>query len=419
MVIHEHPPEIAEARQQVAGELSGARIEPTDAIRGLVDLPDLPVAVGDHVVGRLPRLRIAVFRDLLRLGIEHADGVAAELGEPEPVLRIDPAAPCTSVGGRGRIEGEFAALGVDLADAAGSELEQVAVVLLVGVDAVDPERPVGLGIAERAEVLVLAGRDVEPHDLRAVRILHPGLAVDLRSRHREMRLLGGIALPFLGNRIDAEARGLAIEPREPGLVHQADPDIAVLVDLEIKRALRMLRLLHRDRIVRRLAGLRIHPGNELLAEMREPDHPVGINHYVMRLDLAPGQIVFRDHHPGRAAGRARELLDLEGMARAPVEIDARKVFRETLLHRGRDRRATVRAVEPLRLPVRSAGIVAAHALEHFQEIGLGVLRLEDPLHGVAVRAIEQHPLDLVRPGRAVDPFGIGDLVGSGRGGLQV
>ena len=84
------------------------------------------------------------------------------------------------------------------------ELEDVGVVLLIGVDAVDADRPVIGRIVERAEVLVLPSLEVEPHDLRAVRVLDPGLAVDLRRRHREVRLLRGVGLPLLGHRIDAE-----------------------------------------------------------------------------------------------------------------------------------------------------------------------------------------------------------------------
>ena len=56
------------------------------------------------------------------------------------------------------------------------------------------------------------------------------------------------------------------------------------------------------------------------------------------------------------------------------------------------------ADEPLRLHVRGARIVAAHAVEHLQEIVAAVLRAENPLQRMAVRAIEQVALQLVRTG---------------------
>ena len=227
------------------------------------------------------------------------------LGEPQPVLVIDAAAPRPRERRRRRIERHRAGLGVDLADAAVAELEDVGVVLLVGVDAVDADRPAVRRNLERAEVLVLAGLGIELHDLRAVGVLHPDLAVGLHARHREMRLLRGVGLPFLRHRIDAELFGLAVEPRHAALVHHADPDIAVGIDFEIERALRMVGLEHRDRIVRDLAGVGIELGQELLAEMREPDAAVGIDDDVVRLDLFPRQIVFGDDDArGAACSRA-------------------------------------------------------------------------------------------------------------------
>jgi hypothetical protein len=103
------------------------------------------------LVNYIDRQLAAVLDDLLGFGIEHADGVAAKFCEPKPILRIDPPAPRPSMGRRRRIERELAGLGVDLADAAGREFEGVAIVLLVGVDAVDAERPLGRGIVECAE----------------------------------------------------------------------------------------------------------------------------------------------------------------------------------------------------------------------------------------------------------------------------
>src|SRR5262249_23020960 len=154
------------------------------------------------------------------------------LGKPKPVLEIDAPAPRSRVGRRRRIEGKLAGSGVDLADATDREFEDIDVILRIGVDAVDADRPAVGRVVESTEVLVLPGLQVETHDLRAVRIFYPDLAVDFHARHREMRLLGGVRLPFLRYRINPQRARGAIEPRHAGLVHQADPEIAVVVDFE-------------------------------------------------------------------------------------------------------------------------------------------------------------------------------------------
>ena len=58
-------------------------------------------------------------------GVEHRDLVGAELGEPQPVLRIDAAAPRARERRRRRIKSERVSFGVDLADATVAKLEDV------------------------------------------------------------------------------------------------------------------------------------------------------------------------------------------------------------------------------------------------------------------------------------------------------
>ena len=171
------------------------------------------------------------------------------------------------------------------------------------------------GILNEPRFSYCAGHGIELQDLRAVRVLHPDLAVDLHPRHREVRLLRGVGLPLRRQRIDAELFGLAVEPRHAALVHHADPDVAVGIDFEIERALGMVGLQHRDRIVRHLAGVRIDLGQELLAEVREPHAAVGIDDHVVGLNLFPRQIVFGDDDAGGAAGRARRGRELEAVCR--------------------------------------------------------------------------------------------------------
>src|SRR3954454_12551468 len=114
--------------------------------------------------------------------------------------------------------------------------------------------------------------------------------------------LGRIGLPFLRNRPGFERLSLLIETRDAGLIHHPDPGIAVLVEPEIERADRITRLQHWDRVFRDLAGLRIHLAEELLAEMRKPDHALFVERDVMRLDLPPRQRVFGDDDAVGAAG---------------------------------------------------------------------------------------------------------------------
>ena len=189
------------------------------------------------------------------------------------------------------------------------KLEDVGVVLLIGVDAVDADRPVVRRIAERAEVLVLAGREVEAHDLRAVRVLHPRLAVHLGRRHREVRLLRRHrpASPSGSDRC-ATSRSLRSNLATPVWYIRPTQMLPSCVELEVERALRMVRLLHRNGKVGHLAGARVELREELLAEMRVPDHAVRIDDHVVRLDFLPGKIVLGHDRPwwrGRsAAGRS-------------------------------------------------------------------------------------------------------------------
>ena len=71
----------------------------------------------------------------------------------------------------------------------------------------------------------------------------------------------------------------------------------------------------------------------------------------------------------------RRGLEFEAMLGAAVEIECFEIAGEAVRQRRIDRRAAVLADQPLRLHVRGARIIAAHALEHLQEIGAAVLRV--------------------------------------------
>ena len=140
------------------------------------------------------------------------------------------------------------------------------------------------GSLKCAEVLELVGDEIEPVDVAAVGILDPHLVVDRRAFDREMAELAAVGVPLLGSLPHLEFFGLLVELRDRALVHHADPGIVVLVEFEIERALRPARLDDRDRILRHLAGLRIHLAEEHLAEVGVPDVAFAIEHHVVRLD---------------------------------------------------------------------------------------------------------------------------------------
>src|SRR6516165_1917420 len=164
-----------------------------------------------------------------------------------------------------------------------------------------------------------------------------------------MRLLGGVRLPFLRYRIYPEGARGAIEPRHAGLVHQADPEIAIVVEFEIERSLWVIGLLHWDREIRHLSSLRVEPGKELITEMREPDHAVRVDDNVMGLNLRPRQIVFRDDDTSCASDRTRRDFQIEVTRGFAAEIDAREIVGKALRNGRVDVRPPVLAHQTLRL----------------------------------------------------------------------
>src|SRR5258708_24617581 len=212
--------------------------------------------------------------------------------------------------------------------------------------------------------------------------------------------------------------GRTIEARHPRLVHQADPEIAVRVDLEIEGSFGMIGFLHRNREIRYLPGFRVELRQELLAEMREPDHAGRIDNDVVGLNLFPRKIVFRDDDPRRASGRTRRDFGLEVMRRLPAEIDTREIVRELFYDGTVDGRPPVLADEPLWLQVGRAGILAAHALEHFEEISRRTVGFAYPAQRMAIRAVEQRPFELVGARHARHPLRIRQLIGRDRSRLE-
>ncbi len=227
-----------------------------------------------------------------------------------------------------------------------------------------------------------------------------------------MAELCGIGVPFLGNRPRLEGGGLLVEFRDAGLVHRADPDVSLLVGLEVERPDGEALLRFRDRIFRHLAGLRVHAAKEHLAEVDIPDHPFLVDDHVVRLGLGPRQVVLRNDDLRRFSGQARQGFQRILPRLLLTQIDRRQPLRDRLgVSAARWTHTPRSAHEPLRLRWRATGIVGAHPLEDLQEL-LGVVRrFDDALQRVTAVAIEQKFLVFVGARQAQQPFGIGELRG--------
>ena len=143
--------------------------------------------------------------------------------------------------------------------------------------------------------------------------------------------------------------------------------------------------------------------------MREPDHTVGIDDGVVRLDLLAGQIVFGDDHARGAALWPRQCLERIVPNLVLAEIDRRQILRHRLHAGGCTEVAAGIADEPLRILRRAAGIVAGHAVEHLHELVGIVGGGHDAVEIVTADAVEQRLFLGVGPRKACQPFGIGKL----------
>ena len=155
--------------------------------------------------------------------------------------------------------------------------------------------------------------------------------------------------------------------------------------------------------------------------MAEPDHAVGVDDDVVRLNLLSRQIVFGDDHAGRPSGRARQGLERIGPGLLAAEIDRGEVIGQRLDAFEIAEIAPRVADEALRMLRRAAGIVAGHAVEHLHE-PLGVVGgIHDAIEIVATDAVEQRFLLPVRARHAGQPFGVAELPGKipGRAQLDV
>ena len=230
--------------------------------------------------------------------------------------------------------------------------------------------------------------------------------------------LGRVGLPFLRDRPGLERLGLLVEARDAGLIHHPDPGIAGLVEAEIERADRIARLQHRDGEFPDLAGLRVHLAEELLGEVREPDHAVAVEDDIVRLNEPARQVVFGDDDAVGAAGQARQRLERIG-PRLLAQIDRGEILRDHPHVGPLAERALRVADEPLRMLRRAAGVIADHPVEDFDELLAVVLRAHDAVEVVAAHAIEQRLLVLIGAREAREPFGVRHLLGQVLGGRKL
>ena len=172
-----------------------------------------------------------------------------------------------------------------------------------------------LGVLERLPGFDLAAGEIEPMDAGEAVVLRPDLAVDVRALRAHHVDLGGVDVLLLGELPVLEFLGLAVELDERGLVHVAEPQIAVLVGAQRQESGREARLVLGHRIFGDLAGLGIEPAEVLLAEARVPGDAILIDDHVVGFDGFTRQVVFGVDHARGAAARPRHRVELEAPLR--------------------------------------------------------------------------------------------------------
>ena len=78
---------------------------------------------------------------------------------------------------------------------------------------------------------------------------------------------------------------LAVELRDASLVHQAHPNVALRIKSQVESACRRSGLRHRHGVLDNFGGLGIELAEILRAEIRIPDHALGIDRSVVRHGL--------------------------------------------------------------------------------------------------------------------------------------
>ena len=154
-----------------------------------------------------------------------------------------------------------------------------------------------LDLLHRIEGLVFPGREIDAVDFLVAGVVGPDLAVDAVGQAQHVELGDIIALvPSASDRtsnFSVLGSNFAIAPWNI-MPNQMLPALSVSRSERADREA-LLQLGQRD--FRVLTGLRIEAAEELLAEIRVPDHATAIENDVMRLDGRARQIVFGDQSP--------------------------------------------------------------------------------------------------------------------------
>src|SRR6266571_1861043 len=116
-------------------------------------------------------------------------------------------------------------LRIDPADVVGAELQQIEVIFAIRWNAVGADISIFTGNFKLAEVLILAGGDIQPVDGMGILIVRPDFAVHMRIRRVYHGLLRVVSLPFFWDSVDLKFFGLSVELRDAPLVHQRDPQV--------------------------------------------------------------------------------------------------------------------------------------------------------------------------------------------------
>src|SRR5438034_1524166 len=98
-----------------------------------------------------------------------------------------------------------------------------------------------------------------------------------------MAKLTAIGVPFLWRLPELEFFGLFVEPGDGVLIHDADPGIVIPVEFQIQSPFRPSWLHYRNRILRYLAGLRIHLSEEHPAQLGVPNLSLAAAHHPLRV----------------------------------------------------------------------------------------------------------------------------------------
>src|ERR1700687_4834618 len=300
----------------------------------------------------------------------------------------------------------FPGLCIDAADPVALEIRKINIVVRIGIDAVNGERPLIRWLLRRLKSLIRACLDIEPIKFLVPSAVCPNFAVYVVSQPQHIELSHIVV--ELGLEVkDLEFFGLWIELCEGSLKHHSDPEISTFVFFDIEEANGIARLEFRHGKFLDFACLGIKLADVLLAEIGEPNRSVLVQDDVMRLNRRAWQIVLGDNRVRRLASRARQRLEWILPFRKRTEIDGGEVL--SLLAVLFRCSGPIRIDAALRLDRLAPLGVAHHAIDDLGEF-IGVMSgPHDAFERVATNAVEQRGFLVIRTRNTGYPLCIGKL----------